>query len=381
MAQGGAPFNDMDEAMAAVFQMQEQVAALNALVQQLQQQQHQQPQHPGHGAAPAFGAPAAPAAPRPIFMKPDPFTGEGKPDWVAWRFYFESLVDLNQWDDLTARRALPVAMRGAAADAVKHVLPHDFDNLGAMLHSYQDRFLPQSNSELSRCEFETCKQGSKETLLAYHSRLQGLFARAYPDDFIHTSPTLIRQFCLTVHHHATRQYLFLKRCTTYSEVLDEAQAYTASIAMTSYSKQGGHSGGNAGEAMDVNALDDSLAALEVNDRERKCFFCDRNGHIKKECFKYQRYLEQQRNPGRGQSSSSPAARQAGRGRTFFRGRPSGNASRGAGDRRVRLIAALADALKDADDYDDAQNAIDSEEDDEVPEAPPAEEGVEQRPHF
>ena len=214
--------------------------------------------------------------------KPQPYDADPKTsDWISFRYHFKKVATLNGWTDQTAKRVLAASMTGMAAMIIQDIDTEsiNFTTLDLLLDEYQKRFLPASASSKAQCDFETAQQESKEDVLVFHSRLRGLFRRAYPLDDTSTSVSLIRRFCRGVKGEDLQIWLFRQSPSTYEEALALAQADYAAKDMVRYNRASNLR--SQGEAMDINAI-------------IKCWNCDKTGHVSKEC----RSPKKNRNPPR-----------------------------------------------------------------------------------
>ena len=68
-------------------------------------------------------------------MLPEPFSGEGS--WESWLYHFESVADVNDWDDGKKLKWLKVRLTGKAQTAFQR-LPEEAKK------ALQERFEPKS---------------------------------------------------------------------------------------------------------------------------------------------------------------------------------------------------------------------------------------------
>ena len=232
--------------------------------------------------------------PRPTILKPRTFGNTEAEDWITFRRHFENVVDANGWDGQIACLALSASMTGAAATAVHDFQANIQDNHNVLLDDYEARFLPASASEMARVRFDNATQGRKETLLNWHSRLRNLFRRAYPQAGDETP--LIRRFELGLKNSILREHVLRQHPATYAAALEASQNEQSIVEVTTALHLGPRE-----EPMEIGALSDMT-----------CHFCDKKGHIRRDCRAFSRAREQLglstssgRTASRKKSSSSP----------------------------------------------------------------------------
>ena len=206
-------------------------------------------------------------------VKPHEYNADPKTsDWVSYRLHFERVAQANGWNDQQARFALAASMTGMASMIVQDIDPDNIANqpLERLLNTYQARFLPASASSKAQCDFETAQQEPREDVLTFHSRLRGLFIRAYPGEDTDTSTNLIRRFCRGVRGEDLQIWLFRQKPETYTKALDIAHADFAAKEMVRYNRA---SHLKSAEPMDINAMGNVT----------KCWNCDKTGHVSREC--------------------------------------------------------------------------------------------------
>src|SRR5210317_2207425 len=118
-------------------------------------------------------------------------------DWREWRenFTFDLEIMGDLWSEQRKRLELASAMMGPAKAVVRdiEVLPPrppapaagqaaanwNIPPVAELLDLYEARFIPDAGSELLRAQVKMARQQEGESILQWHSRLRGLWQRAY----------------------------------------------------------------------------------------------------------------------------------------------------------------------------------------------------------
>ena len=80
-------------------------------------------------------------ASRPLVL-PEPFSDEGS--WESWLYQFESVVDVNNWDDGKKLKWLKVRLTGKAQTAFQRLPEEARANYKEAKKALQERFEPKS---------------------------------------------------------------------------------------------------------------------------------------------------------------------------------------------------------------------------------------------
>ncbi len=254
----------------------------------------------------------AAARPRPIGKKLTLFSSGDGVEWRTWRKQYNHAVAINGWDNARQLHEIAGSMDGSAALSVDDIDPAVNNMTPAqLLDAYELRFLPEAAGQLARTEFKGARQNVGETILQWHSRVRGLFTRAYPQGNVHDDRHLIETFYEGLVDAPVRRYVFDAHPATFAAALTVAQNKSATEAFMAK--------GNAPPP--INALDNGV-----------CWHCEQAGHQKRDCRIYAKIKKElSRNGGygggkpRGDGQSKPRGGGAGQGR----GR-GGRSSRGRG---------------------------------------------------
>ena len=151
-----------------------------------------------------------------------------------WRNNFQTVVDINEWEVQRAKREAKAALTDEAA-----ALAHDIDiqpannafTLAHLLEAYEARFVSPAASALAVSEFQVAKQEPLEPAVKFHSRLRGLYMRAYPAnaDGHNANLDLINHFITKLKNSDTRMHCFTANPQTYANALAAAQLHESAL--------------------------------------------------------------------------------------------------------------------------------------------------------
>lgn len=265
--------------------------------------------------------------------KPDSFSSGDPVEWRTWRANFEIITEINQWNNARARREAAACMTGLAKIYVQDI-PHGAEvgppvpGFGLLLDSYQERFMPQADSDLARISLKEARQGEDETVLAWHSNVRHLYQRAHPNvalAALGVERNLMDAFILGIRDPSIRADVWKARPANYTACLDTAQNLVAGAqVLKSRASEDSKAGGSG-------------AGLFAMADTRTCFVCEKPGHVYRDCYMYKRSKEKAGRGGRyssrGRGSGKPHGggwkNKTARGRGSYRG----SSSRGNGSFR------------------------------------------------
>ena len=220
------------------------------------------------------------------------FTSAKDHEWRGWRENFAIVAEINDWNDLRQRQEAAAAMEGAAKRAVSdinHTAPGT--TINRLLDAYEARFITQASSDMARVTFIKAKQKNEETILQWHTRTRELFVRAYPNQVIDTSRTLIDQFILGLHNPKIIEHVWDRRPATFSAALEEASNKVASLAVIANRSHAGSTGASGGvhikQEPGIHAFsrDNRFDKKKTPNKktDRACWNCDQKGHLIANC--------------------------------------------------------------------------------------------------
>ena len=114
---------------------------------------------------------------RPV-VTPDPFSGEGS--WDDWLDHFESVAEVNKWENPAKLLWLRVRMTGRAQTAFKQLPQESREDYATCIKALRERFEPESKRELYLAEFQTRSKRKDESWAAFADDLKVLANRAFP---------------------------------------------------------------------------------------------------------------------------------------------------------------------------------------------------------
>ena len=123
------------------------------------------------------GSSSRPVEARPV-LTPDPYSGEGS--WDDWIDHFESVAEINRWDDAAKLLWLRVRLTGRAQTAYKQLSEEARASYGACKAALRERFEPASKKELYLAEFQTRSKRVNEGWAAFADDLKVLANKAFP---------------------------------------------------------------------------------------------------------------------------------------------------------------------------------------------------------
>ena len=298
-------------------------------------------------------------APRPGILKPDTFGHKEQESWPNFRRRFEHCARFNGWDSEQQKLALVSAMVGKAADAVGDLKVENFLDCQQMLEAFEKRFMPASQSDIVRIQFDRCRQNARESVLEFHARLRALYRRAYPNSTDDTQ--LIRRFAFGLANPLVQQMVLRKQVQKYDDALEAALNESAVMDVTQTLRSGVSSSTNLlPSTTGLTASEGGPEPMEIGALgPNECMFCGRTGHWKSKCQlwnKARRLLANRRGGGRGVRPIAGAevgerGSLGGRGRNpgmRGRGRTPGNPNQRNRDRQRGMFRQIVAAMQNGE---------------------------------
>lgn len=293
--------------------------------------------------------PAAAPAPRPNKKIPE-FTSGLAEDWITWRKNFETIIQINGWGDVRARRELYSSISGLAKTYVEHI-PIGADGpvalvqpVQALITAYDNCFVTLAAGDIARAEVRKSQQNEGEPIIAWHARARSLWVRAYPAltaAQLDANRDLIEHFLMGIANSYVRTRAWETRPMTYVAALATASNMDASRIMQESRHPSPSLGGRPSPALHAmtlpqDAQSDSSARVqamgEASKRSLECYFCGKPGHVFREC-RNMAMMQKQYHGNRGQGARARFDRPREENRPTFK--PSRGARGGRGWRGGR----------------------------------------------
>ena len=114
---------------------------------------------------------------RPKVM-PDIF--DGKVAWPQYQAHFETVADLNGWNERERAQYLAVSLRGEACQIIQLLNPEIRRNYRQLVEAMNRRFHPNHSESLYRTQLRTITRGPRQSLPQLAQTIRALAAQAYP---------------------------------------------------------------------------------------------------------------------------------------------------------------------------------------------------------
>ena len=259
--------------------------------------------------------------------------------WLGWRRKFEAAAAFQGWNDAAQKfKLLSSLSNNIIADVAD--IPTDNITGQQLLDLYQNRFISPADTAVARALFTTGKQGPGETIRQFATALRSKFIRAYPGRHhqVDEDPDLILRFTQGLIEQSIAMHCLQNQPATLQAALTLAEAKYSAIRVLEGAKavraiaptQGGTVAAFPGQAQGTG--------------ERLCLFCDRPGHLIRDCY---HFLNYKRNRGNGRGSFRGNRRgnsgnsRGGRGGPFRPYRPQNGSQRN----QVSVLSEAAESLQ------------------------------------
>ena len=259
----------------------------------------------------------------------------------AWKTNFNIAMEMIPdgdvyWNVAQRKRLAKSSLSGAAAVALHDVDIRAGDNeytLARLLAAYEARIIPPAASVAAEAAFDAAQQNLGETVIQYHTRLRELFKRSVAADVdAETSRPLIKRFIGGLYEKEVRIYARNDNPATYTAALTTAQRCEAALLQEATDQKDSKRiasllGQLSLEDTTIAGIDENGAVNAMPDDARRCYFCGKSGHLKRDCSLWNKAVDQLRN---GSSGGRGRGTFRGRGRAGQRGRGNQNNTRGRG---------------------------------------------------
>lgn len=232
------------------------------------------------------------------------YNGEG-----AWNVHQGAL---EQWRELNGiqagdgavaaawkKTALLYSLTGKAAERASTIgigteAYNQADNWAEMMELLKNIFAPVADSEISRVAFRARKQGPREDIVSYLTAKISLWHQAYPQAGQRTFHTIMDEGINGMANNVIKRLVRRSAPNNQQQLVDAA---TAAVASERYSYAAGYSESttldglmtivetNVGRNFGNNELGEPMEVDAVERETRKCFNCNKTGHLSKNCWK------------------------------------------------------------------------------------------------
>ena len=247
---------------------------------------------PVRGSRPVLGNPASEdrnpthLPPKPTAMGIQSFSHLPGEDFVAWRAHFVEMVGLNRWNTSEAKSFAFGQMKGKAVEAVLDISTKvENESLDEFLNRYQKRFLPAARSRILRAHFSHIRQLPDESVQALHSRMRVWYHLAYPDAEHRSEVFLVERFISALSNRDVQDFVRQWKPETFEGALDAATEKTH-LALRDIANHAprGLQQPIPGDARVIATMNAGTSMISQNrPSDRRCFYCDETGHLKKRC--------------------------------------------------------------------------------------------------
>ena len=237
-------------------------------------------------------------------------------NFPAWHLQFQVIATYHRWTDEEAKYLAYAYMRGLALESVMDISITGPETLKDILDEYQHRFIPPSDSQLLRAQFNCVVQLPNESVQKLHARMRVLYHLACPDKNTRDETHLIERFINALNNREVQNYVRHRKPTTYGSALHIANEETSFILMDlATHAPGGIQAPLPGDHSFIAAMRARRAeAGRSSGPKRKCYYCDEEGHYKERCpTRLKDFLRQRADKGQkklGRSSSLTGNRTA-----------------------------------------------------------------------
>ena len=118
--------------------------------------------------------PASGQSSRPRNTKIQYFVNLPGENFLAWRSQFQVIASYHRWTDHEAKQLVYAYMKETALESVMDISLTGPETIGQVLYTYQDRFLPECDSQLLRAQFACVVQMPNESVQKLHARMRVL---------------------------------------------------------------------------------------------------------------------------------------------------------------------------------------------------------------
>jgi hypothetical protein len=211
-----------------------------------------------------------------------PFTYDGKTDWADYNVHFETVSKLNQWSDEVKVLKLVSSMQGAALTTVGHINTDSPPTYSELIQTLTKRFSPPNQSEMYMAQVDARIRKRGESLPELAQDVKRLIRLAHPSATAEIHDKLsYRAFRSALNDHDLEWAIVQSTIESIDETLHLALKYEA------------YNMSKRKPSLRYQSLNDTGQANNKSFKEesRSCFYCQKVGHLAKDCNKRKRDLQ------------------------------------------------------------------------------------------
>ena len=274
---------------------------------------------------------------RPKEIKPATF--DGKCSWIDFRSHFDICAKLNGWSKQENDLHLAVSLRGSAQSILGNLHGDSKKDFTSLCRALEERFAPANQTELYRAQLRERRQKATETIPELGQDIRRLTNLAYSSAPIDVRETLAKeQFIDALFSSDMRLRIKQSRPRDLNEAICHAvelDAYNNADKRLHESTSFVRSAHIEDSLRQVSGLETMVSEMnialtelrrEVNEIKAAqnvhshisdqvtnvpntkvvCFFCKKEGHLKRQCRKYKQWKAKQAKPAKdNMGDSSP----------------------------------------------------------------------------
>ena len=254
-------------------------------------------------------------------VTPRMYTGNGSTSWREYKGHFERVSRINGWRDEQKLDYLWVHLAEAALSYVETLAPERTDTYRGISAALEERFGDAQLAEVFKSELRSRRRRTEESLPALAQDINRLVQRAYPGmEHQAVEELAIERFREAIPEHEQRMAVFRSKAETLDQAVKaaiDAESWQISEnrrASTQKIRAVWNQDARAEDKEEIDStpvetrLQNQLESLATEVRmlkqmfgskdnrppratysqQRRCFYCDKPGHIIRDCFKKKR---------------------------------------------------------------------------------------------